>query len=247
MRELAPDATTFAPPLPGYGPEPPPHEYTLTAVADALEWRLSQSRPTHLLGHSMGAILALELARRYPGRFAGVGLAGLPVFADASEGQRFIGQRGRLYERFLRNGDEGHGSCVRFHRSRYLWAPALAPLAKGIPLRVLLAMFDHSRASHGGGLAKIVFNDLVPALSEHVTAPVALLHGDADRAAPLSAAAHLAKKRSWPLRIAKGSSHQLIFAQPRGVARWVRERLLVHPPPPPAPPPYSPAAEVAVH
>ena len=81
-RELAAEATTLAPPLPGYGSEPSPPEYTLAAVADALEWRLAQIRPTHLLGHSMCAILALELARRYPGRFARAAAIGLPVFVD---------------------------------------------------------------------------------------------------------------------------------------------------------------------
>ena len=244
-RELADEATTLAPPLPGYGSEPPPPAYTLAAVADALEWRRAQVRPTHLLGHSMGAILALELARRYPGRFARVGVVGLPIFVSGDEGLRFIGRRGGVYERFLRNADEGHASCVRLHRLRYLWAPPLRLVGRGIPLSVLLSMFDHAPAAHAGGLANIVFNDLVPALGERVTTPIALLHGDADRTAPLESVRSFASERGWPLRIARGGAHQLIFEQPRGVARWVRERLLAAPPLAAATP--APSAKLVVH
>ena len=243
--ELVGDAVTYAPPLPGYGSEAAPLAYTLEAVADALEWRLAQTRPTHLLGHSMGAILALELARRYPGRFARVGLVGLPMFADAAEGLAFIGQRGRAYDGFLRNADEGHAKCVRLHRTRYLWAPLLRSLARRIPLSVLMATFDHAAAAHAGGLANIVFSDLVRRLAEDSATPIALLHGAADRTAPIEPVRSLGREWGWPLRLAGGASHQLIFERPRGTARWVRERLLAPIPDPRAMP--VPSAKLAVH
>ena len=225
-RELAGEAETLAPALPGYGGVPDSPSHTLAALADALEGTLAEARPDCLLGHSMGAILALELARRHAGRFRGVGLAGLPVFANFAEGRRYVGANSRVRDRYLRDLATGHARCEWLHRTRRLWAAPASLFLEPRFLSVLNAAFDHSAAAHRGGIENVVFAGLAPALAAATDAPVSLLHGDVDGVAPPDAAAALARSRGWPLRVARGATHELIFTHPRGVARWVRERLL---------------------
>ena len=226
QRELAGEVDTFAPALPGYGSQPDPATYTLSGVAEALEGALDDFQPDYLLGHSMGALLALELASRHPGRFRRVGLAGLPVFSNLDEGHRYIGSRSRARKRYMRDPGEGHAWCGPIHQLRYLWAPVAHLMLSGYPLSMLLETFNHSAEAHRGGIEDIVFAGHAPRLAAQVDAPVTLLHGDRDRVAPFETAVALAGQRGWPVRIARGAAHQVVFAQPRGAARWVRECLL---------------------
>ncbi len=150
-RELGDDAETFAPALPGYGGAPDPAAYTLEALAEALDGTLDEARPDHLLGHSLGAILALELARRHPGRFRRVGLAGLPVFADFAAGLRYVGGNSRVRDRYLRDLATGHARCEWLRRTRGLWARPASLFLEPRFLSVLRAAFDHSAAAHSRG------------------------------------------------------------------------------------------------
>ena len=224
-RELADDAETFAPLLPGYGDAPDPADYTLEGLAEALEPALDEIAPDYVLGHSMGSLVALELARRSPDRFRRVGIVGLPVFATIEEGVGYVGGNSRTRRFFLRH-PRGHDPlCGRMHRTRYLWAGMARLAAGGYPLSVTIDTFNHSHGAHHGGQS-IIFGDHAPRLAAAVDAPVTLLHGDADRQAPFGAAAAIAGERGWPLQVAGGAGHSVIVRRPGDVARWVRERLL---------------------
>ena len=225
-RELEAEVGTFAPYVPGYGGEPDPVSYTLEGVAEAFDETVERLEPDYVLGHSMGALIALQLANRHPGRFKRVGLAGLPVYDTVEEGLRFIGSNSITRDRYMRNPGSGHLFCRPVHSLRYLWAPFAHLLKPDYPLPMIVDMFDHSPAAHGGGMAEIVFGGHVPRLTEGLATPIALIHGDADRVTPLEPVIELTREHGWPLRIAHGAGHELIFAQPRGTARWVRERLL---------------------
>ncbi len=225
-RELEGDVGTFAPYLPGYGGEPDPASYTLEGVAAAFDDVVEAVKPDYLLGHSMGALVALGVASRHPGRFKRVGLAGLPVYDTIEEGLRYIGSRSISRDRYMRNPGSGHFFCRPVHSLRYLWGP-FAHLAKpDYPLPMIIDMFNHSSEAHRGGMEDIVFSGHARRLAPEMGTPVALIHGDADRVTPLEPVVELARERGWPLRIAHGAGHELTFAQPRGMARWVRERLL---------------------
>lgn len=228
QRELAGEVETLAPRLAGYGTEPDPASYTLAGVAESLDGALDSFQPDYLLGHSMGALVALEVASRHPGRFRRVGIAGLPVFDTIDEGLRYIGARSSSRNQYMRNPGNGHRFCGPVHSLRYLWAPVAHLLKPGYPLPMVRSMFDHSAAAHRGGMEDIVFGGHAPRLAATVDAPVSLLHGDRDRVTPLGPVAALARERGWALRIAHGAGHELTFASARGTARWVRERLLAH-------------------
>ncbi len=227
QRELDGEADTYAPVLPGYGNVPDPADYTLTGVAEALDGVVEAFQPDYLLGHSMGALLALGVAQRHPGRFARVGLAGLPVFDTIDEGLDFIGARSASRDGYMRNPGKGHlVICRPAHVLRHLWAPVAHLLKPDYPLPMVLDMFDHTPDAHRGGMEDIVFSGHARRLAPEVTTPVALIHGDRDRVTPLEPVVDLSRERGWSLRIAHGAGHELTFARPVGTARWVRERLL---------------------
>lgn len=226
-RELAPDVVTFAPDLLGYGRDPRrAGTYSLDALVDDLEPLVEREQPTHVLGHSMGAIVALALARRYPGGFAGVGLAGLPVFDGRADGLACLNRHGPTHRFLLHNDRLTHAACAAIRPTRRLWEP-LAPLV--VPARVLprlRVLFEHSRQGHAEGLDGIVFAGLVDVLAEGLCTPVAALHGGLDRLAPLERVRDAASRHGWDLRVAPTGNHQLPIERPRTVAGWVHEQVL---------------------
>ena len=226
QRELAGDAETLAPVLPGYGTVPDPADYSLAGVAASLDREVESFQPDYLLGHSMGALVALGVALRHPGRFKRVGLAGLPVFETVDEGLDFIGARSASRDGYMRNPGKGHLICRPVHSLRYLWAPVTHLFKPDYPLPMILDMFNHTPEAHRGGMEDIVFSGHARVLAPEISTPVALIHGDIDRVTPLDPVIDLAREHGWALRIAHGAGHELTFARPRGTARWVRERLL---------------------
>lgn len=68
----------LAPDLPGHGHSTGPALASVEAMADALAAPLAAATPQKLLiaGHSLGSLVALELARRLPAQTAGVALLG---------------------------------------------------------------------------------------------------------------------------------------------------------------------------
>lgn len=223
---LGEDVETIAPDLPGYGSTPGPgrpEDYTLALLADAIEPLLDAWTPTHVLGHSMGAIVALELARRRPGTFQRVGAVGLPIYASRRDALAHQHRRGLAYRATLHSDRLSHVACSGLHRARRGWIPVFA---RGATRRHLHDTFFHSHAAHAGALDTVVFAGLVPALAAGVRTPVALLHGGRDRSAPVRRVETLAQAMGWPLTIVPGARHQVVIWQPRLTADWVRERLL---------------------
>lgn len=243
QRELEGEVVTFAPLLPGYGDEPDPATYSAEGVAEALDGVVERVRPDYVLGHSMGALVTLALAQRHPGRFKRVGLAGLPVYGGVEEGIRYIGSRSSTRSQYMRNPGEGHYFCRVANTFRHLWSPVVSLFLPSYPLPMVRDMFGHTEAAHRGGMVDIVFGGHAPRLAAGIEAPVALIHGDMDRVTPLDPVIELAREQGWALRIAHGAAHELVFAQPRGLARWVRERLLA--PAEVAAPPEAEDAEAA--
>ena len=70
-----------APDLPGYGGVPAPANYSAQGLADALSETLDE--PAHLVGWSMGGMVALALAARHPDKVARLVLVGAsPAFVN---------------------------------------------------------------------------------------------------------------------------------------------------------------------
>lgn len=220
--ELGPGTVTLAPDVLGYGAARCGGEYTLARVVEHLVPLVERERPTHVVGHSMGGIVALALAARLPGAFERAGVIGLPVYATRAEAIAYLVRRRRNHL-FLRAGNVAHAGCELLHRSRALWAPLAARRRGGA---VVVDAFNHCRASHSGGLNQIVFAGHTEALAAAVTTPVAAIHGGRDRAAPLAPARELAQRHGWDFTVVPGHGHQAIVERPSQVAAWIREKVI---------------------
>ncbi len=228
-RELT-EVETIAPDMLGYGRAAHRgEEYTLEETVAHLREVVEAERPTHVVGHSMGGIVALALARELPGAFSAVGVIGLPVFHDRADGARSLHSRGIVYRGFLRKDRVAHLGCVGMHRTAPLWLPFAPLLLPRQPRAVLRTTFDHCQAGHVGSLNRIVFAGLVTDLAGEVATPVFALHGARDRTAPLERARELAAERGWDFRLAPNVGHQLPVEQPRVAACWIRECLFPGP------------------
>lgn len=225
--ELAPDVDTIAPDLPGYGSARDPAEaYSLDWIVDNLDPILAANSPTHVVGHSMGGIVALALAARLPNAFQAVGVIGLPVFRDRGDGLACLRRRGPLVGAMLQDDRLAHLACVGMRHTWPLWLP-FAPLAlPGRPRHAVRHLFDHSGASHAGSLDAVVFGGLVEALAAQLTVPVAALHGGRDRSAPAQRVRELGVSLGWDVRTAPRLGHQIPIVRPALTARWIREHVL---------------------
>lgn len=216
-----------APDLLGYGEAPRPDiGYSLEDVVEALVPVVEDEEPTHVIGHSMGGIVALALARRFPGAFRGVGVVGLPVYESRADGLAFLQQRGFAYRILLQNDRLAHAGCVTMHRLRPLWLPMAPIVARRHTPELLANLFDHAEGSHVHTLEDAVFAGHVERLAAEIDVPVAALHGTADRSAPLEPVKGLAEQHGWSMTVARGAGHQLIVTQPRRSAAWIRRKVL---------------------
>jgi|GEM_PF-1011305 len=227
LREcLRDDADTIAPPLLGYGGAHGCGDYRLESLVEYLAPIVEREQPTHVIGHSMGSIVALALARAFPGQFERVGAIGLPVFHNREDGIAILRQHGIVYRAFLRNHDRAHAACVVMRRTERAWAPFTKLVLPRQPREAIVGAFDHCRSSHKGGLEHIVFSGQVEALAKQVRTPVVALHGARDRTAPPDRAETLARRLGWDFLAAPGQGHQNIVERPIAVARWVRDRVI---------------------
>ncbi|MEX1102990.1 MAG: alpha/beta fold hydrolase, partial [Dehalococcoidia bacterium] len=171
QRELD-DMETIAPDMLGYGRAAHDgQEYTLDAIVADLLPVVERERPTHVIGHSMGGIVALALAQQAAGTMDAVGVIGLPVFRDRADGTQFLRSRGVVYRNFLRGDRLAHYACTCLHRTSRVWLPFAPLLLPRQPREVLRTTFDHCPGSHRGSLDQVVFAGVVQGLAERVETP----------------------------------------------------------------------------
>ncbi|MCK2097670.1 alpha/beta fold hydrolase [Thauera aromatica] len=216
--------STLAPALPGHGADAPrPQAPGLAGWADALAATLPQGAAGAIVvGWSLGGLLALELAHRYPERVARLVLigasarfvadeAGSPgLGAEVVEGFRrgFATDPGATLKRFI--ALQCLGEADR-RRTQQAVGAALAPDADRSPPDPVLA----------DGLAILADSDLRPQLGE-IRPPCLIIHGEHDALMPLAAAQALAAALpAAELRVLGGSGHALPLSRPADCARLI--------------------------
>jgi pimeloyl-ACP methyl ester carboxylesterase len=225
--ELAGDAETWAIDLPAYGrARRLSTTGSLDEAVDSLLPIVGRTRATHLVGHSMGAIVALALAHHLPKTIQAVGLVALPVFASDDDCSAWLRRNDPIRPYLFRRAGLAHAACGVAGRTLPAWRPAAALLARRHPLGHGVNIFDHAECGHGPALSGIVLGGHVPPLATAVSTPAAAIHGAADRTAPIAPAEALARQAGWPMRVIPGARHQLPVTHPRETARWVREAVL---------------------
>ncbi|HEY8311558.1 MAG TPA: alpha/beta hydrolase [Gemmatimonadaceae bacterium] len=172
-------------------------------------------RPIVLIGHSLGAVLALEYAAMFPAEVCGVIGFGLPYYANKAEAERYISDHGQWMARVtVRNGRVAHLTHMVLASLRPLIAPVAARTTRGYPPEVAADSMRHTWASYSRTLDQcILSHNLMPTMDALTALPILALHGTHDPSAPLAGVQTLASRMTnFQLQTLEGG-HHLFFEQ----------------------------------
>lgn len=199
----------------GFGQSPKPWtRYTVEQHVDALHRSLPKHTPFILTGHSMGAILSMAYAARYPEQAEHLILLGLPYFGTREQTIRYF-RNGPFLERwFLTNMAMAAIACMV---TRRLLGRILPYLLRDMPREVVEDLLKHSWRSFTSSLWEVIYNDDLKGAADRLgnRLPIFCLHGDRDQTAPLEGVQRLARGRpNWHVQVLAGADHHSLLHMP---------------------------------
>lgn len=208
----------------GFGRSPKPWtEYTVDRHVTALRQVLqpvAATGPLVLVGHSLGARLAVTYAARYPDDVAQLVLVSMPYFGGTERAKGYFGRRG-AEGWIMTHMIPAAIACLVSRRLLGWMLPTLLP---DVPREVAEDLNQMTWRSSTSTLWEVIYDyDLTSDLaSVEGRIPMLCLHGDLDRSAPLGPIRELASShRDCALRVYVGATHGLPLEQPE----WVRAQI----------------------
>jgi pimeloyl-ACP methyl ester carboxylesterase len=221
----------LVPDLPGFGFSPKPFvDYTPEFFVEALLEFLEQEKvegPVHVVGHSLGSVLALEMATRYPERVARLALLNVPRYNDPDEAHR-LWIAGSASYRNLLSVNSLAANLAQVRRTglrlttRYVRRLPLAVLAdaRRFTFRSLTSTLEHC-------LLHYKVDDVLAAMPE---VPVLLIHGDHDQVAPLDGLLDVIRRREHvSLHVIRGAGHHPFHTHTSHCMRLITAHLAGEP------------------
>jgi len=208
----------------GFGESPKPWmRYSVERHVAALHASLAGDRSLTLVGHSLGAALALAYAARYPSVVRRLVLISLPNFGGAEGAVAwFARQRGGwIYTNMWATAL----ACIL---TRRVVGRLLPRLLRDIPREVAEDLVAHNMVSSTSSLWEALYrHDLrVDAEATAQILPVLMLHGSLDLTAPLDGAQALATARlMWEMRVLDGVDHHPWLRAPYDCLQHVEQWL----------------------
>lgn len=199
----------------GFGQSPKPRtQYTAVRHVDALHHTLSRRAPFTLIGHSMGAVLSVAYAARYPDQVERLILIGLPYFGDREQTYQHFRNGPFLDRWFLTNVTMAAIACMT---TRRLFGWLLPYLLPDIPRAVAADLVKHTWRSFTSSLWEIIYNNDLKGDADRLgdDLPVFCIHGDRDQTAPLAGVRWLAQGRpNWQVQVLPGADHHPLLHTP---------------------------------
>jgi pimeloyl-ACP methyl ester carboxylesterase len=208
----------------GFGQSPKPWiRYSVERHVAALHASLVGEHSVTLVGHSLGAALALAYAARYPSVVRRLVLISLPNFGGAEGAVAwFARQRGGwIYTNMWATAL----ACVL---TRRVVGRLLPRLLRDVPREVAEDLVAHNMVSSTSSLWEALYRHDLRAEAEATaqTLPVLMLHGSADLTAPLAGAQELAATRStWEMRVLDGVDHHPWLRAPHECLQHIEQWL----------------------
>lgn len=200
----------IAPDLLGFGRSPwPDISYSVDEHLSALEQVLPKEQVV-LIGHSMGALLALEFARRNPERVAGLVMISPPSIQDRAALGKILKAESAV-ESLMELDNFWAPIVCHLHEalgefSFYAYRPFVE---RALPDAVVLAATQHRWASYNGSLENVVLKLRAIAILPQIKVPMLIVVGDHD------AYADLAKLRIIaPNAVVAKGEHNILWEQP---------------------------------
>ena len=209
-RLIAPDLLGFGDspwPASGYGPD----EHA-AAVISCLE-ELGIRAPAILVGHSLGAVIALRIAVRYPERVRTlVGLAP-PIYRNRSEAKKRLSGYGVMERLFSADSRFARAMCLWMCDHRRAAAQIAVWLRPDLPPAIARDAVRHTWASYSETYRRTIAAAEAASWLPALSVPMVLVAGDHDPLVDLGFLQELAA--GFPLvsvRICRGARHDLPIA-----------------------------------
>tara|TARA_R110002049_G_scaffold58143_15_gene158545 strand:+ start:6123 stop:6983 length:861 start_codon:yes stop_codon:yes gene_type:complete len=201
----------------GFGQSPKPWaQYSVERHVDALHKVLNDLGPITLVGHSLGALVTVAYAARFPAQVNNIVAIGMPNFGSQSQAYRYL-RSGRVkYGYVYTNVFLTMVACII---SRRVVGWLLPYLIKSVPREVAEDLVKHTWRSSTSSLWEVVYRyDVAQDLRNLPTRiGVLFIHGELDVVAPLPHIEELAAEGSrWRLRVLRGVDHHPFLRDPDG-------------------------------
>lgn len=206
----------------GFGDSPKPWcQYTLERHIQALELVLSQFSRMVIVGHSLGAALALAYAARHPESVRRLILISLPYFSDQNTAYRWLRRRpsGWMYTNMITTAL----ACIF---TRRIVGKLLPFVISSVPKEVARDLVKHTFLSSTSSLWNVLYRyDLdkeANAVAQNLG--VICIHAKDDASAPLFGVSQLVERHeTWELVVLEQGGHHLWFSQTQSCWRIINE------------------------
>jgi len=224
---VVPDVLGFgSSPRPPFGYGPQEHGGALLASLDNLQVQ----EPSLIVGHSLGALLALWLARHHPERVSGVVAFGPPVYRNIEDARQRVSQLAPI-ERLFGLGSPwstrvAELACNELCGKRPgLAARLFSRIRPDLPRALLEDATRHSWTSYSETLRRVILNDEGLTWIQEAGPPVLLVAGTRDRHLDLELlGAAVQQSAHAQLELWDGAGHDIPIEQPQRclavIERW---------------------------
>jgi len=209
----------------GFGRSPKPWttysvDRHVTALHEVIGPLATSYGPLVLVGHSLGARLAVVYAARFPSEVRQLVLVSLPYYGGAERAKGF----------FRRKGAQGWVTthtiplAIACLITRRVLGPWLPKMITSVPPDVAEDLLQMTWRSSTSTTNEVIYNYDIRDDLQHLAGriPLLCLHGDRDETAPIDTVRALAATHSGcTLRVFTGGDHHLLLRHPE----WVREQL----------------------
>jgi len=231
VRKFAEGHRLLLPDLPGFGDSPKPRrDYTLELFRDSVRRTVEAAgcheRPMHIVGHSLGALIALEYASLYPEHVDRLVLMCVPRFHDPQVAHDYFWKGSPNYRRLL-NEHSMSENIAQWRRSGLTMA---VQYMFRFPISVIRDSRKFTLNSLTSTLEHCLLNYRVDQVLARTPArPTLMLHGRLDQVAPLENVREI--PRLYPhIRLVEipDSGHHIFLTHTRQCLRLIDEHLNGH-------------------
>lgn len=194
----------------GFGRSPKPNiKYTIDNHIDYLYKSISDEKgPFTIVGHSMGSLLAIHFARKYPDLVKKLILIGVPAFRSKKIAKSYFLKNFRLS---LLSRSLAAGMCIISRNMVKCFTPIVKRKSNWNSV-VIDDMLMHTWKSYTSSLWEVIYQSDVFNASKDIpkNIPVICLHGTKDSSAPFSMLTELIHDNSnWEIYTIESGTHNI--------------------------------------
>jgi pimeloyl-ACP methyl ester carboxylesterase len=211
----------------GFGKSPKPDiEYSLTEHLDAIDRTLDHYavERADIVGHSMGCLLALAYAERFPQKVRRLVLLACPAFDDEQQARHSIANVSRFNRWLATDTPLARWACALMCTLRPVLLPLAPYLVRDVPAAVARDALQHHWKSYSRTLRNVIFQADTQRRIRQIDKPLLFIHGAQDETAPYANILRFAKRSNVRI-VTLTAGHGLIFTHGELIAQEVASFL----------------------